>query len=108
MANQNWIAEQKEARGLFSGKGLGNDADRLLEYGKTNRVTYARQSKLVIGVRLMADTMGVKCLNELADYVELAQMCVDAESRHNFMKVAIEQWQGKLANLKHKTIDILT
>jgi hypothetical protein len=107
MGEERWIDEQKKNH-MFGGAGQTKDADRMLEYEKTNRVTYARQSKLVIGVRLMADCTGNKCLNELADYVELAQMNIEAESRKNFMKVAIEQWQGKLANLKHKTIDILT
>jgi hypothetical protein len=105
--HETWIDEQKKNH-MFRGGGKGNDADRLLEISKTNRWLRGNQPQLLTTVRVMADVLNSTCLRELCEMVEDAQLCMDEDSRKNFMKVAIEQWQGKLANLKHKTIDILT
>jgi hypothetical protein len=108
MPNQNWISEQKETRGLFSGKGLGNDADRMLEKSDINRWLKGRQPQLIITVRMLSKVLNAPCLGELCDMVESSQMVMDQDSRNKFMKVAIEQWQAKLAALRHKSLEVLT
>jgi len=113
MPNKSWIEEQKEVSGLFSGKGQGNDADRMLEYSETNRWLKGNQGQMIIAIRMMAKTIipdGIKnnCLTDLCDMVEKAQLCADAESRKNFMKVAIEQWQAKLASMRRRNMEAMT
>ena len=104
----NWIDEQKKNR-QFRGGGKGNDADRMLEYSETNRWLKGNQGQMIISIRMMANTLNAPCLFELCDMVEKAQLCADAESRKNFMKVAIEQWQAKLAALRRmRNLDTMT
>lgn len=101
-ANKTWIEEQKAQQSLFRGPGHYGDADKLLEKSPANRFITVTQGKLIITARVLGQNLGINCLGELADAVEYAQLCVDKDSRKDFMKVAIEQWQGKLANAKHK------
>lgn len=98
-----WIEEQKANR-MFRHSGRGNDADRMLEHGDTNKITNRHQAQCVVAGRVMNDVLGITCLAELCDMVEKAQMVIDAQSRKDFMKVAIEQWQGKLQASKSKIV----
>lgn len=104
--SKTWRQEQEENH-MFRGQGRGggNDADRMLELSRINLITYDRQAKLKIGVRGIGRTMQLASLEVTASDVEYSQMAIDAESRHNFMKVAIEQWQAKLAALKRKALE---
>lgn len=101
MAEQNWIEEQKKMR-LFAGASSSSDALRMLEKSETNRYISSRQAQKLITARYLGKIYGVTCYDELCDMVESAELCVDGRSRDNYMKVAIEQWQGKLAALKSK------
>lgn len=108
MSEKTFIEEQRAQRGMFRGHGHGNDADRLLEISPTNRNINAFQGKALITVRLLGEVLGSDFLKtELPGAVELAQLCINKDSRVDFMKVAIEQWQGKLANVKQKTVEAL-
>lgn len=107
MSEKTWIEEQKANR-LFRGSGGGNDADRMLEFGYINKASDRDQSMKVITARILNITLGIACLGELADEVEKAQMIQDATARQDFMKVAIEQWQGKIAAAKNKFIEAVT
>lgn len=107
MSEKTWIEEQKALRGIFRGGGRGNDADRMLEKSPANRSLTARQNKLIITCRTLDVVMGTTCMSELCDYVEYAQLVTDAQSRKDFMRVAIEQWQAKLATAKKKAVENL-
>lgn len=103
---QTWIEQQKNNR-LFRGGGRGSDAERMLEHGETNRQLSVGMARKVTGARYIGRIIGVSCYAELAGMVEKAQMCVDARTRQDFMKVAIEQWQGKVQALKGKLLSEL-
>jgi len=96
-----WIEEQKK-NVLFRQKASGGDASRMLEISPTNRYINSSQAKRLTSARYIGELLGVKCYNELADLVEKAELCVDGRSRADYMKVAIEQWQGKISSLKSK------
>jgi len=96
MSEKTWIQEQKENR-LFRGSGKGGDAIKMLEISPTNRIISPVQGRKLTAARYINKLLGITCINELCDLVEAAQLCVDAKSRSDFMKVAIEQWQGKVA-----------
>lgn len=96
MSEATWIEQQKQNR-LFRSGGQHSDAARMLEHSPTNRVLSVRQARIIPATRYIGQLMDIKCLGELCDMIEMAQMCVDAGSRKDFMKVAIEQWQGKVA-----------
>lgn len=104
MSENKWIEEQKQNK-LFSGGGQGSDAKVLLEHSMTNRVISVRQARKFTSARYLGKILGVSCYSELCDMLEQAQMCVDSQSRLDYMKVAIEQWQGKLSNLKKITME---
>lgn len=106
MSEKTWIQEQKENR-LFRGSGRGGDASKMLDISPTNRIINADQGRKLTACRFLTSLLEVKCINELADLVEHAQLCVDGKSREQFMKVAIEQWQGKLAAGRKFTIESL-
>lgn len=95
--NMTWIEEQKKNR-LFRGSGHGSDAAKMLEISQTNRIINTAQARKLIAARYLSKTLKIKSIDYLCDLVEAAQLCVDAQSRQDFMKVAIEQWQGKLAS----------
>ena len=101
MSDKTWIQEQKDNR-LFRGSGQGGDAIKMLEISPTNRNISAVQGRKLTAARYINDLLGITAIDDLCDLVEEAQLCVDAESRQNFMKVAIEQWQGKMSNTKSK------
>jgi hypothetical protein len=100
MSNENWIAEQEQA--LLFDRGDGNgEAIKLLEKSATNRDLLSdRQGKLIIIARLAADR-GFTYLGTIADQVELAQMNIGNQARKDYMKVSIEQWQGKQQSAKN-------
>lgn len=106
MANETWIEEQKKNK-LFRSGGRGNDADRMLEIGKVNKDANRDQSMRIITARHIADCLGLPCLTALADSVEVAQLIQDRQSRQEFMKVAIEQFQGKLQAAKTNLVQSL-
>lgn len=91
-----WIDEQKKNK-LFRGGGSGGDAARMLEISPTNRDLSAEQARELTAARYINDLLCINALADLCDMIEAAQLCVDGKSRENFMKVAIEQWQGKVA-----------
>jgi hypothetical protein len=101
MSDKTWIEEQKE-NPLFRGIGHGGDAQRMLEKSDTNRYVNKRMAKMIIAARYLGGLLGVSCYDDLADMVESGQLCVDGRSRADFMKVAIEQWQGKINAAKSK------
>lgn len=106
MSKQSWIDEQKEIDGMFSGHGRTSDADKLLEKGLANRNLGVRQAKILMAGRLMGENLGIRCLGELCDQAEYAQLCIDKDSRKDFMKVAIEQWRGKIESGKTRLKDL--
>ena len=93
--NKTWIQEQRDNR-LFRGGGKGSDASRLLEWSKTNRILGVNQARKITSARYINDMLGITAISEFCDMIEQAQLCVDGQSRTQFMKVAIEQWQGKV------------
>lgn len=106
MSEQDWIAEQKKNK-LFRGGGRGNDADRMLEIGGINKSSDKNQTMKIIAARTINATLGITCISELCDMVETAQLIQDGRARADFMKVAIEQWQGKLMAAKNKAFEAL-
>lgn len=106
MAERTWIEEQKEIQGMFNPAG-GGDAERMLEISDTNRYMFVKGAKLIVAGRFMAKQMGLRCLNEICDLTEKAQLITDGRSRADFMKVAIEQWQGKLANSGRNKLEVI-
>lgn len=96
MSEERWIDEQKKNR-LFRGSGQGGDAIKMLEISPTNRILSPTQAKKLTAARFINDVLGITCISKLCDMVEAAQLCTDEKSRVEFMKVAIEQWQGKVA-----------
>jgi len=108
VSRTNWIEEQKEIDGFFSGRGRTSDADKLLEKSPGNRNIDKRQGKLFILGRSMGESLGISCLAELCDDAEYAQMCIEKDSRKDFMKVAIEQFYGKLQASKSKLGEALS
>lgn len=96
-----WIEEQKKNR-LFRGVGTSGDAHEMLKHNPTNRILNVNGAKKIVSARYLGIIMKVRCIGELCDMIEQAQMCVDAQTRRDFMKVAIEQWQGKLASAQKK------
>lgn len=103
-----WIEDQKKNK-LFRGGGDNtNDANRMLEFGGVNRISSRNQQMKVITARVMARTLDAPCLNTLADLVETAQMVEGGIGRLQFMKVAIEQWQGKISAAKNKITEAIS
>lgn len=96
MSEKTWIQEQKDNR-LFRGSGQGGDAVKMLDISPTNRRISAVQGRKLTAARYINDLLGISAISELCDMIEQAQLCVDGQSRADFMKVAIEQWQGKIA-----------
>lgn len=101
MSEKTWIEEQK-SNPLLRGGSHGGDAQRMLEKSINNRYISARMARMIIAARFLGTMLGVDCYGELCDMVESGQLCVDGRSRSDFMKVAIEQWQGKLSAAKGK------
>jgi hypothetical protein len=98
--NDNWITEQEQAL-MFDRTDAGGEAIKLLEKNETNRdVLNSHQGKLLIIARTIGG-LGFSYMNDLADAVEKTQMSVENQARRDFMKVAIEQWQGKLQTAKN-------
>lgn len=106
MSEESWIEEQKK-NPLFRGSGLGSDANKMLELSPTNRVISAKQGRKFSGARYINDLLGITAITDLCDLLEQAQMCVDSRSRQDFMKVAIDQWQGKVASNKKFSLENL-
>ncbi len=99
---EQWISDQKE-NSLFRGGGDTSQSDRMLQYGGVNKIYTAKQARLITAARTWDKAMGLDVFSGLCTAVELSQMAVDAQARQDFMKVAIEQWQGKI-NAKKPTI----
>jgi len=106
MSDRTWIEEQKENR-LFRGVGGGGDAQKMIEKTPTNRYVSKRMGQQIVAAKFLGKLLNVSCYDELCDLVEAAQLCVDGRSREDFMKVAIEQWQGKIASMKGKLAGLL-
>lgn len=106
MGEETWIEEQKK-NPLFKGSGSGGDAARMLELSPTNRNISARQGRKLAGARYINGLLGITALEDLCLLIEQTQLCVDARSRADYMKVAIEQWQGKLSSNKKFTLENL-
>jgi len=106
MSEETWIEEQKK-NPLFRGSGIGSDANKMLELSPTNRVISSNQGRKLTGARYINNLLGITAIGDLCDLVEEAQICIDARSRQDFMKVAIEQWQGKLQANKKFTLENL-
>lgn len=99
--HQNWI-DEREAIRLFKPGRESSDAIRLLEHGKTNRDITQRQGVLFSVSRILAAATGFEFYNELPTELEKVQASIDDVARHDYMKVAIEQWQGKIQSAKSK------
>lgn len=106
MPEERWIDEQKKNR-LFRGPVHSSDADRMLEISLVNKDTNRDQAMKIIVARFLGKNLGITCLDELSDAVEVAQLIVDRQSRQEFMKVAIDQWQGKVNANKNKAAEAL-
>jgi len=98
--NENWITEQEQAL-MFDRTDGGGEAIKLLEKNETNRdVLNSQQGRLLIIARMVGG-LGFSYMNDLANEVEKTQMSVENQARRDYMKVAIEQWQGKLNTAKN-------
>jgi hypothetical protein len=98
--NENWVTEQEQAL-MFDRSDGGGEAIKLLEKYPTNRdIVSAEQGRLLIRARAVS-ALGFTFLDDLCDEVEKTQMNIDNQARKDFMKVSIEQWQGKLQNAKN-------
>ena len=98
MSEKTWI-EEAEDNHMFMGGEASGDAARMLEISPTNRDISAGQNILLIVNRGLASVNHDSgYMLQLCSDVELAQLVTDGQSRKDFMRVAIEQWQGKLAN----------
>lgn len=107
MTEKMWI-EQAEENHMFSGGEKTGDADRLLELNRTNRIVSAEQTVLLTINRALARINHDSAfLNDLCLEVEQSQLVCDGQSRDQFMKVAIEQYQAKLANAKRSLAEKL-
>ena len=106
MSEETWIEQQKK-NPLFMGSSLGSDANKMLEISPTNRVISGAQGRKLTGARYINQLLGITAIGDLCDLVEQAQLCVDARSRQDFMKVAIEQWQGKVQSNKKLSLENL-
>lgn len=106
MADKTWIEEQKANR-LFRGGGRGGDAQKMLEHSPTNKYVSQGQGRKTTSARYIGEAMGIFSIGHLCDMIEQTQLCVDGRSRDNFMKVAIEQWQGKLSHNRKITLENL-
>ena len=104
---ENWISEREKIR-LFKPGDDSSDAIKLLEHGKTNRDITQPQGKLFTISRMVSRVTGFSIYNDMPDELEKVQANIDDVARHDFMKVAIEQWQGKVASNKSKTVEALT
>ncbi len=93
--NKDWVSEQEQL--LMFDKTNGNgEAIRLLEHSKTNRDISSRQGQLFTVARFLQQATGFTFYSLLANECEQTQMNIDNTARHDFMKVAIDQWQGKI------------
>ncbi len=102
MSEENWIAE-REKIALFRPDGVENsDAKSLLEISPTNRDLTVNQGRLFTISRVLAQVTGIDIYYELPNELEKVQANIEDTARHDYMKVAIEQFQGKLANSKTK------
>jgi hypothetical protein len=98
--NENWVSEQEQAV-LFDRTDGGGEAIKLLEKNETNRdILNSQQGKMLIIARTVGN-LGFSYMKDLCDEVEKVQMSVENGARKDFMKVAIEQWQGKLNTAKN-------
>lgn len=96
MSDKTWIEEQKDIDGLFTGGSHRSDADKMFEISRTNRNIDKNMGRLLIVARTVGRNLGVNILHDLANEVELAQLTINKDSRKDFLRIAIEQWQGKL------------
>jgi len=101
MSEQTWIEQQKQNR-LFRGSSQNSDARAMIEISPTNRYINPVQARKLTSARYIGALYGLECYSELCDMVEAAQLCIDGRSRSDYMKVAIEQWQGKMDKMKGK------
>jgi hypothetical protein len=104
---QDWITEREQMWLFQRGDGGKTDAQALLEHSKTNRDITTEQGQLFSISRFFGKVHGIGFYNDAPDELETVQQNVDDTGRHDYMKVAIEQWQGKLANAK-KNVEALT
>lgn len=96
---ERWIDEQKKNK-LFRGGLSTSPENKMLEMGRINRDLDARQAVLAMTLRMSAQAFGISYPDYVAEEMEAGQLVVDAQSRQDFMKVAIERFQGFMANNK--------
>lgn len=106
MSEKTWIEEQKSNR-MFRGSGQGGDAIKMLEISPTNRIISGGQGRKLTGARYINQFLGITAIGDLCNLIEETQLCVDGRSRQEYMKVAIEQWQGKIASNKKLSLENL-
>jgi hypothetical protein len=106
--HQNWIDEREAIRLFKPGGKDTSDAVRLLQHNATNRDITQRQGVLFTVSRVLADVTGFDFYNELPTELEKVQANIDDVARHDYMKVAIEQWQGKIQSAKSKNVEAMT
>ena len=123
---EKWKQEQENDM-MFRAFGNTTEAMKLLEKSPTNRdITEEQGALLAIGrqwdavffrkypadlaIEGIYDPARARAANEgmygrLCDETELAQMSAGNQARKDYMKFGIEQWQGKLANMKRRAIE---
>ena len=106
--HQNWIEEREQIALFQPDGGDSSDAQALLEHSPTNRDITVKQGKLFTISRMLAAAADLEIYDTLPAELEQVQASVDDVARHDYMKVAIEQMQGKLANNKAKNVEALT
>jgi len=95
VTGENWITEQEQAL-MFDRTDGGGEAIKLLEKNTTNRdIISADQGRALIRARAVS-ALGFSFLDDLCDQVEKTQMNINNQARKDFMRVVIEQWQGKM------------
>ena len=104
---QDWITAREEARMFQPGAGTPPESSALLEHSPTNRDITSEQGQLFSISRYFGKAFGLNFYKDFPDELEQVQASVDDKARHDYMKVAIEQWQGKLASAK-KNVEALT
>ena len=105
--HENWISE-RERIALFKPGDDTSDAVKLLEHSKTNRDITQRQGVLFSVSRVLAEATGFDFYNDLPTELEKVQANIDDVARHDYMKVAIDQWQGKMQSAKSKNVEAMT
>lgn len=98
---RDWVEEQEQALQMDRVAG-GGEAIKLLEHSPTNRDITEKQGRLFTVSRFLSSATGIDIYKELPEELEKVQQNIDDVARHDYMKVSIEQWQGKTQVSKDK------